>query len=179
MGLRGLLTVVAVVLTSVSASSGSRSQAFRGGPDNPPEGTKAIAQARTPQARPFGPARKKKFHCRFFAQERLLSGSRLPLLLLAGDIILNPGSNCNACRKYIHRGMDSLQCNANSHTTGPHKQISCIGFNRSQLEMSPSGGSGTSHRATNTPTLICDSWQQPIHTVVVGFVVVVVETWVH
>ncbi len=38
-----------------SSSTGSRLQPLRGDPDNPPpEGTNAIAQARTPQARPSG-----------------------------------------------------------------------------------------------------------------------------
>ncbi len=43
------------------------------------EGTNAIAQARTPQARPSGPAREKNFHYRFFRiGGKLISGSRLP-----------------------------------------------------------------------------------------------------
>ncbi len=47
--------------------SGSRLQPLRGDPDNPPpEGTNAITQARTPQARTSGPAREKNFQCRFF-----------------------------------------------------------------------------------------------------------------
>ncbi len=56
------------VTYSQHQSSGSRLQPLRGDPDNPPpEGTNAIAQARTPQARPSGPAREKNFQCRFFA----------------------------------------------------------------------------------------------------------------
>ncbi len=56
-----------------------------------------------------------------------------PLLLLAGDIKLNPRPNCYACRKPIRRGMDSLQCHVNSYTTGSHKQFSCSDFHHSQL----------------------------------------------
>ncbi len=49
-------------------NTGSRFQPLCGDPDNPHlEGPNAIAQARTPQARPSGPAREKNFHCRFFA----------------------------------------------------------------------------------------------------------------
>ncbi len=55
------------------------------------------------------------------------------LLLLAGDIELNPGPNCYTCRKIIRRGMDSLQCQVNSCANGSHKQLSCSGFHRSQL----------------------------------------------
>ncbi len=44
--------------------SGSRLQPLRGDPENPPtEGANAIAQARTPQARPSGTAREKTFCC--------------------------------------------------------------------------------------------------------------------
>ncbi len=50
-----------------TTAPGSRLQPLRGDPDNPPpEGTNTIAQARTPQARPSGPAREKYFQCRFF-----------------------------------------------------------------------------------------------------------------
>ncbi len=55
------------------------------------------------------------------------------LLLLAGDIELNPGPNCFTCRKPIRRGMDYLQCQANSCTNGSHKQLRCSGFHWSQL----------------------------------------------
>ncbi len=50
------------------------------------------------------------------------------LLLLAGDIELNPGPNCYTCRKPIRRGMDFLQCQANSCTNGSNKQLHCSGF---------------------------------------------------
>ncbi len=55
------------------------------------------------------------------------------LLLLAGHIGLNPGPDCNACRKPIRRGMDSLRFQATSCTNGSHKQLRCSGFHRSQL----------------------------------------------
>ncbi len=57
-----LLEQLALCLNNNSGYSGSRLQPLRGDPDNPPpEGTNAIAQARTPQARPSGPAREKNF----------------------------------------------------------------------------------------------------------------------
>ncbi len=87
------------------------------------------------------------------------------LLVLAGDIELNPGMNCYTCRKPIRRGMDYLQCQANSCTNGSHKQLRCSGFHRSQLTNSwrcpPHGGPGPPRRAPTTST-ICDSSQQPI-----------------
>ncbi len=55
------------------------------------------------------------------------------VLLLTGDIELNPEPNCYACRKPNCRGMDPLQCQVNSRTNGSHKQLSCSGFQRSQL----------------------------------------------
>ncbi len=80
----------------------SQLQPFHGDPDNPPEGTNAIAQARTPQARPSGLVWEKKFYYGFS-----LRGGSFPavvslLLLLAVDIELNPGPNCYACRKPTH-----------------------------------------------------------------------------
>ncbi len=87
------------------------------------------------------------------------------LFLPAGDIELIPGPNCFTCRKFIRRGMDYLQCQVNSCTNGPHKQLSCSGFHRSQLthpwRCPPLGGSGPPHRAQTTST-VCDSCQQPI-----------------
>ncbi len=59
--------------------TGSRLHPLRGDLDNPPpEGTNAIAQARTPQTRPSGPAREKNFQMPIFRLEGTLSGSRLP-----------------------------------------------------------------------------------------------------
>ncbi len=81
------------------------------------------------------------------------------LLLLAGDIELNPEPNCYACRRPIRRGMDSLQCQVNSCTNESHKQFSCSGFHRSQLTrpwVRPHGASGPPHRATTST--ICDSY---------------------
>ncbi len=77
MGLVGSLVVKAAALSAVSVRSlpgiplcpgihrrlvgPGRLQPLRGDPDNPPpEGTNAIAQARTPQARLSKPAREKK-----------------------------------------------------------------------------------------------------------------------
>ncbi len=88
-----------------------------------------------------------------------------PLLLLVGDIKLNPGTNCYTCGKPNRRGIDYLQCQANSCTNGSHKQLRCSGFHRSQLTNSwrcpPHGGPGPPHRAPTT-SAICDSCQQPI-----------------
>ncbi len=82
------------------------------------------------------------------------------LLLLAGDIELNPGPNCYACRKIIRRGMDSLQCQFNSCANGSHKQLSCSGFHRSKLthpwRCPPHGG----------PALLTEQPRQPSVTVV-------------
>ncbi len=59
MGQGGSLVVKTAALAVVTIA-GSRLPPLRGEPDSPPpEGTNAIAQARTPQARPFGPAREK------------------------------------------------------------------------------------------------------------------------
>ncbi len=55
------------------------------------------------------------------------------LLLLAGDIKLNPGPNGYTRRTPIRRGTDYLQCQANSCTNGSHKQLRCCGFHRSQV----------------------------------------------
>ncbi len=46
---------------------------------------------------------------------------------------LNPGPSCYTCSKPVCRGMDYLQCQANSCTNGSHKQIRWSGFHRSQL----------------------------------------------
>ncbi len=87
------------------------------------------------------------------------------LLVLAGEIEMNPKPNCYTCRKPMRRGMIYLQCQANSCTNGSHKQLRCSGFHRSQLTNSwrcpPHGGPGPPHRAPTTSS-ICDSCQQPI-----------------
>ncbi len=87
------------------------------------------------------------------------------LLLLAGDIKLNPGPNCYTCRKPNLRGMDYLQCQANSCTNGSHKQLRCSGFHRSQQthpwRCPPHGGPTPPHTAPTT-SIICESCQQPI-----------------
>ncbi len=59
----------------------SRFQPLRGDPDNPLKGKKAICQARNPQARPSGPARKKNFHWRFSLRGDLDSSSYSPKTL--------------------------------------------------------------------------------------------------
>ncbi len=86
------------------------------------------------------------------------------LLVLAGDIELNPGLKRYTCRKAIRRGMDYLQCQANSCINWSHKQLRCSGFHRSQLTNSwrcpPHGGPGPPHSAPTTSS-ICDSYQQP------------------
>ncbi len=143
--------------------TGSRLQPLRGDPDNPPpKGTNAIAQTRTPQARPSGPAREKNFQYRFSLRRDAFQAVVSLLLVIAGDIELNPGPNCCTCRKPIRRGMGYLQCLANSCTNGSHKQFRCNGFHRSQLtnswRCSPNGGPGTPHRAPTT-SAICDSCQ--------------------
>ncbi len=93
------------------------------------------------------------------------------LLLLAGDIELNPGPSCNPCRKPIRRGMDYLRCQANACTSGLHKQLRLpqASDHTSKrlppvaddqlMEMSRIRGPGTPHRAQTTST-ICDSCQQ-------------------
>ncbi len=141
-------------------------QPLRVDPDNPPlEGTNEIAQARTPQARPSGPAGRRTSITIFFAKGDAFPAVVSLLFLLTGDIELNIGPNCYTCRKPFRRGMDYLQCQANSRTNGSHKQLRCIGFHRSQLTNSwrcpPHGGPGPPHRASTTST-ICDSCQQLI-----------------
>ncbi len=73
-GVRIITSIVcARIFTSATTTTIS---SLRDDPNNPPEGTNSTAQARTPQARLSGSAREKNVHCRFFAQGRLISGSR-------------------------------------------------------------------------------------------------------